>query len=190
MARRLGITLGENAAGAAETRPSPEGLGLELEWVYCLSSVPGRFKSPRWRWHDHRKLGERWPGRSIARPLRPFSNYHLEGASIGGRLLGHPEAVRADRQARRGVGLPICHAGRVDIVFPPQLLHRRRWPAFGTVTASGRASTLTSALWPQASQAALTARTPFARMFARVMGGPGLLRMVQVESRRIARARF
>jgi hypothetical protein len=36
---------------------------------------------------------------------------------------------------------------------------------------------LTSALWPQASHVAVTARTPFWRMFANVMGGPGLLRM-------------
>jgi hypothetical protein len=71
-----------------------QGVGLEL--VYCLSSVPGRFKSPRWRWHNHRKLGEEWPGRGIARPLRPFSNRRSErrlpaagqsrqaGAAVGG----------------------------------------------------------------------------------------------------------
>ena len=45
------------------------GLGVSLT---ACPSVPGRFKSPRWRWHDHRKLGEGWPGRGIARPLRPF----------------------------------------------------------------------------------------------------------------------
>jgi hypothetical protein len=71
----------------------------------------------------------------------------------------------------------MCQAGRVDIVFAPQLLHRRRCPAFGTVTVSGSASTLTSAWRPQASQVAVTARTPFARMFESVMGGPGLLLM-------------
>ena len=82
----------------------------------------------------------------------------------------------ADSLARHDVGA-VCHAGLVDIVFPPHRLQRRRWPAFGTVTVSGRASTLTSALWPQASQAALTAWTPFARMFESVIGGPGLERM-------------
>jgi len=45
---------------------------------------------------------------------------------------------------------------------------RRRW----TVRVSGRASALTSASRPQASHVAVTARTPFARMLARVMGGP------------------
>jgi hypothetical protein len=48
---------------------------------------------------------------------------------------------------------------------------------WGTVTVSGRASTLTSASRLQASQVAVTARTPFSRMLARVIGGPGLLRM-------------
>jgi hypothetical protein len=61
------------------------------------------------------------------------------------------------------------------IVFPPQLLHRRRWPAFGTVTLSGSALTLTSASRLQASQVPVTARTPFSRIFARVIGAPGLL---------------
>jgi hypothetical protein len=36
----------------------------------------------------------------------------------------------------------------------------------------------------------MTARTPLARRLASVIGGPGLLRMVQAASRRIARARF
>jgi hypothetical protein len=81
-----------------------------------------------------------------------------------------------DNLARHDVGA-VCHAGLADIVFPPHQLQRRRGPAFGTVTVSGRASTLTSALWPQASQAALTAWTPFARMFESVIGGPGLERM-------------
>ena len=47
--------------------------------------------------------------------------------------------------------------------MPPQLLHRRRLPALGTVTLSGMASTLTSAWWLQASQVAVTERTPFWR---------------------------
>jgi hypothetical protein len=37
---------------------------------------------------------------------------------------------------------------------------------------------LASALWLQASHVAVTARTPFSRMFARVMGGPELFLMV------------
>jgi hypothetical protein len=72
----------------------------------------------------------------------------------------------------------VCHAGRVQTRFPPHWLHRRRRPTWGTCRVSGRASTLTSAERPQASHVAVTARTPFWRMFARVMGGPGLLRMV------------
>jgi hypothetical protein len=34
-----------------------------------------------------------------------------------------------------------------------------------------------SASWAQASHVAMTARTPFSRMLAKVIGGPGLLRM-------------
>jgi hypothetical protein len=97
-------------------------------------------------------------------------------------------------QASRKSGTParraVCQAGRVLICFPPHALHRRRWPAVGTVTLSGRTSTTTSAERPQASQVAVTGRTPFWRMLARVMGGPGLLRMVQTASRRVAKARF
>ena len=63
------------------------------------------------------------------------------------------------------------------MVFPPQLLHRRRLPVSGTVRVSGRRSTLTSADRPQLAQAAVTERTPFWRMFARDIGGPGLVRM-------------
>ena len=63
------------------------------------------------------------------------------------------------------------------MVFPPQLLHRRRLPVSGTVRVSGRRSTLTSADRPQLAQVAVTARTPFWRMLASNMGGPGLERM-------------
>ena len=63
--------------------------------------------------------------------------------------------------------------------MPPQLLQRSRLPASGTVRVSGRRSTLTSAERPQFAHDALTERTPFKRMLARVMGGPGLLRMVR-----------
>jgi hypothetical protein len=52
-------------------------------------------------------------------------------------------------------------AGRVEIVLAPQLLQRKRVPASGTVRVSGSASTLTSAWRPQASQVAVTMRTPF-----------------------------
>jgi hypothetical protein len=44
----------------------------------------------------------------------------------------------------------------------------------------GHRSTLTSAERPQLAQVAVTARTPLARMLARVIGGPGLLGMVTV----------
>jgi len=79
----------------------------------------------------------------------------------------------AESPACRGGGS--LYAMQVDIVFPPHWLHRRCWPAFGTVTVSGSASKLTSASRPQASHVAVTARTPFWRMLAKVMGGPGLL---------------
>jgi hypothetical protein len=72
----------------------------------------------------------------------------------------------------------VCHAGRVEIVLPPQLTQRSRRPASGTVRVSGRASTLTSAWWAQAWHVAVTAWTPLARMLARVIGGPGLERVV------------
>ena len=32
----------------------------------------------------------------------------------------------------------MCQAGLVDIVFPPQLLHRRRWPVSETVRGFGQ----------------------------------------------------
>ena len=66
--------------------------------------------------------------------------------------------------------------------MPPQLLQRRRLAASGTVRVSGRASTLTSAERPQFAQAAMTERTPFKRMLARVIGGPRLERMVEVRA--------
>jgi hypothetical protein len=63
------------------------------------------------------------------------------------------------------------------MVLPPQLLHRRRLPTPGTVRVSGRRSTLTLAERPQLAHDAMTERTPFSRMLARVIGGPGLERM-------------
>jgi hypothetical protein len=65
----------------------------------------------------------------------------------------------------------VCHAGRVSIFFPPHALHLSRRPTSGTNVVSGKASTFTSALCPQA-HVAMTARTPFARMLARDIGGP------------------
>ena len=50
-------------------------------------------------------------------------------------------------------------------------------PALGTVIVSGSLSTLTSASRPQASQVAVTMRTPFWRMFISVIGGPKLFRI-------------
>jgi hypothetical protein len=52
---------------------------------------------------------------------------------------------------------------------------RRSCCTVGAATISGRASTLTSASRPQTSHLAVTARTPFLRMLAKVIGGPGLL---------------
>jgi hypothetical protein len=79
--------------------------------------------------------------------------------------IARPQALRA-----------VCQAGRVLICFPPHALHLSRRPASGTNVVSGNASTFTSALCPQASHAAMTARTPFSRMFASVIGGPKFLR--------------
>jgi hypothetical protein len=56
------------------TLNSPVARGVGLGVGLLLVKGPGTFESPCWRWQDHRKLGEGWPGRGIARPLRPFSN--------------------------------------------------------------------------------------------------------------------
>jgi hypothetical protein len=69
------------------------------------------------------------------------------------------------------------------IRLPPHALHRSRWPAWGTAIVSGSASTITSALCPQVSHSAVTARTPFCRMFASVMGGPGRARSRDIGQR-------
>ena len=63
-----------------------------------------------------------------------------------------------------GRWLPVCQAGRAEIVLSPQLLQRRRLPTSGTVRVSGSRSTLTSAERPQLAHAAMTKRTPFWRI--------------------------
>jgi hypothetical protein len=96
---------------------------------------------------------------------------------IGSRSLGIAQGggfVKSGTPER----LAVCRAGRVEIRFPPHEFHRRRWAALGTVALYGSASTLTSALCRQASHVAITARTPFERMLARVIGGPNLFLMV------------
>ena len=95
--------------------------------------------------------------------------------SCSSRLFMRPRVRRARPAVPAHASRTACQAGRVDIALPPHWLHRRRWPACGTNTVSGRASTLTSAACLQASQVAMTARTPFWRMFARLMGGPEVL---------------
>ena len=104
--------------------PVARGWDLELELVYCLSSVPGRFESPRRRWHAHRKLGEGWPGRGIARALRPFSNRRA-GAAITQRPsasslnLRNPRTCERTNPCRRGLQCtPPCRVRRS---------RRRRW---------------------------------------------------------------
>ena len=97
-------------------------------------------------------------------------------------------ALRADSPAYRGAG---------SYAMPVESLSSFRRTgctvgasqALGTVTVEGRASTLTSASRPQASHVAVTARTPFLRMFANVMGGPGLLRRVASPGKFLARNR-
>jgi hypothetical protein len=54
-------------------------------------------------------------------------------------------------------------AGLTLIRLPPHLLHRNLRPALERGIVSGSASRLTSALRPQASHVAATARTPFLR---------------------------
>jgi hypothetical protein len=66
----------------------------------------------------------------------------------------------------------VCQAGRVLTRLLPHWLHRNRRPASGTATVSESWSTTTSALWPQSSQVAVTACTPFLRMLPSVIGGP------------------
>ena len=116
------------------------------------ASLPPVFRAPGWVPPSGRGTG----GRTDCKPMKRI------GVAQAGGLVnsGTPER------------LAVRHAGRVEIRFPPHELHRRRWAALGTVTLSASASTLTSALCPQASHVAITARTPFSRMFARVMGGP------------------
>ena len=88
-------------------------------------------------------------------------------------------AVRVESLACPGVGSDAMRAGS-------------RWSCrrIGCTGAIGRprgrhlfgqASTLTSAERPQSAHEAVTARTPFWRMLASLMGGPGLLRMVLLE---------
>ena len=114
--------------------------------------LASRFRAPGWFPPSGRGTG----GRTDCKPMK-----RIGVAQAGGFVKsGTPER------------LAVCHAGRVEIRFPPHEPHRRRWATLGTVTLSASASTLTSALCPQASHVAITARTPFSRMFARVMGGP------------------
>jgi hypothetical protein len=110
---------------------------------------------------------------SVAAPLDP--NASPDACMV--RLTNGRRPARSSLRWPFAGHLAVCHAGRVAIVLPPQLPQRRRLPASGTVRVSGRASTLTSALWPQAWHEAVTSRTPLARMLARVIGGPGLERM-------------
>ena len=86
--------------------------------------------------------------RALFRPGQLFLT-----ALHGSKKLGRSGGRKSGTPARRAV----CQAGLVETRFPPHALHRRRWPASGTCTVPGSASTLTSALWPQASHVALTA---------------------------------
>src|ERR1700722_4418732 len=47
-----------------------------------LPGVPARFESPLWRWRHHRKLGEGWPERSIARNAPVIAPTEDPGAFI------------------------------------------------------------------------------------------------------------
>jgi hypothetical protein len=79
-------------------------------------------------------------------------------------------------------------SGSVLISLPPHWQQRRRLATWHVQVFRAWQSALTSAWWLQASYCAVTARTPLARMFESVpLAWPGLLRMVQVASQRIAR---
>jgi hypothetical protein len=72
--------------------------------------------------------------------------------------------------------------------FPPHRLQRKRRLTSGATMVSASASTFTSATWPQASHLAMTARAPFWRMFASVIGGPKFLpRALAIMSHRACR---
>jgi hypothetical protein len=85
---------------------------------------------------------------------------------------------RAEPRLEASAAIPVTlYATRVSyrFRFPQHWVNRSRRPASGTTIVSGNASTFTSALCPHASHVAITARSPFARMLARVMGSPCLL---------------
>ena len=93
-------------------------------------------------------------------PPEKFRKTFADLSSVSPDMKGAPEVYGARRNEP-----PFRNPKETKDDATAQHVQRRRLPAFGTVTVSGRASTLTSALWPQASQAAVTARTPFFRMF-------------------------
>ena len=74
-------------------------------------------------------------------------------------------------------------------LLSPALAAAQALAGLGTVRVSGRASTLTSAERPQLAHDAVTMRTPFWRMLASVIGGPGLLRMVPVAHQELTHKR-
>ena len=94
-----------------------------------------------------------------------------EGVSGSVPVMERPKGGKLFARLERG---DIVIAAKLDRLFrfvlPPQLPQRKRAPASGTVRVSGSASTLTSAWWAQAWQVAVTERTPFKRMLARVIG--------------------
>ena len=57
--------------------------------------------------------------------------------------------------------------------FSPAPAATEALAGLGDGQGSGRASTLTSAWWPQLAHDAVTMRTPFWRMLASDIGGPG-----------------
>ena len=134
----------------------------------------------------------RCPGRSLASaaPVRHEGSHSAVKVEVEENcdchrffLVGLRPAGRKNRGATLVESLARPGVGRCAMRAWSRRACRRSSSTVGAgrplgVTVSGRASTLTSALWPQPSHVALTARTPFCRMFAKVIGGPGLLRVM------------
>ena len=159
------LRLSIHSVSACEPRPSAASIAAlypRLAWSLDTTPLVRGFSSRSAR--KPATASEKWPMSTDERAL----------FCPGQLFLTALHAV--DSLARHDVGA-VCHAGRVDIVLPPHWLHRRPRPALGTVTVSGRASTLTSADRLQFSHVAITARTPFCRLLASVIGDPGLERM-------------
>ena len=85
--------------------------------------------------------------------------------------------VRADGKERRGVGFPCARRVALRWSFRRSCCTGGVCRSLGLSGSPAEGRHLTSADRPQLAQVAVTARTPFWRMLASNMGGPGLERM-------------